>query len=96
MISTVYLDRELWEVLGTLLHELLHPGKIRVGAGKRNHHNAEFQARREVGLVIDSRGLTGYSASSPFKDLLGKRQVCFRARGLRPEGPPRGDRNTEM
>lgn len=67
-------QREVWEVLGTLLHELLHAWQETHGTpGKRNHHNAEFQAKaRELGLNIDRRGVTGYAASSLFKDLLCK------------------------
>jgi hypothetical protein len=93
-INTRYLDRALWEVLGTLLHELLHAWQDVNGTpGKRNHHNAEFQAKaRELGLVIDSRGLTGYSANSPFKDLLGKHGVLAPAHEIvAPKAPPRGD-----
>jgi hypothetical protein len=65
-------QRQLWEVLGTLLHELLHAWQEVHGTpGKRNHHNAEFQAKaRELGLVVDRRGVTGYAANSPFKELL--------------------------
>ena len=93
-INTRYLDRPIWEVLGTLLHELLHGWQDSNGKpGKRNHHNAEFQAKaRELGLVIDSRGLTGYSANSPFKDLLGRHGVRVPAHEVvAPKAPPRGD-----
>ena len=73
-INTRYLpgQRPLWEVLGTLLHELLHAWQETHGTpGKRNHHNAEFQAKaRELGLNIDRRGVTGFAANSPFKELL--------------------------
>ena len=64
--------RQLWEVLGTLLHELLHAWQEVHGTpGKRNHRNAEFQAKaRELGLNIDRCGVTGYAAKSPFKELL--------------------------
>ena len=47
-INARYLSgqRQVWEVLGTLLHELLHAWQEVQGTpGKRNHHNAEFQAR---------------------------------------------------
>ena len=73
-INSRYLpeQRQLWEVLGTLLHELLHAWQETHGIpGKRNHHNAEFQAKaRQLGLNIDRRGVTGFAASSPFKELL--------------------------
>ncbi len=72
--NTLYLngERDLWEILGTLLHELLHAWQQAHGTpGKRNHHNAEFRQKAwELGLIIDRRGVTGYRASSPFKTLL--------------------------
>jgi hypothetical protein len=37
----------------------------------RKHHNREFrQKARELGLIVDGRGVTGYAATSPFKSLL--------------------------
>jgi hypothetical protein len=86
--------RQLWEVLGTLLHELLHAWQEVHGTpGKRNHHNAEFQAKaRELGLNIDRRGLTGYAANSVFKDLLRLCGVSVPEHEIKaPAAPPRGD-----
>jgi hypothetical protein len=72
--NTLYLSgqRELWEILGTLLHELLHGWQQSHGtSGKRNHHNAEFRDKAwELGLIVDRRGVTGYRGTSPFKTLL--------------------------
>lgn len=94
-INSRYLSgqRQVWEVLGTLLHELLHAWQETHGTpGKRNHHNAEFQAKaRELGLNIDRRGITGYAANSPFKELLRKCGVSvpdheFVAPVVRPRG----------
>ena len=64
--------RRWWQILGTLLHELLHAWQHAHGKpGKRNHHNAEFRAKaRDLGLIIDAKGVTGYAATSPFKDVL--------------------------
>ncbi len=61
-----------WEVLGTLAHELLHAWQQAHGTpGKRNYHNSEFREKAiELGLVVDRRGVTGYTADSPFKNLL--------------------------
>lgn len=87
-------ERQVWEVLGTLLHELLHAWQQQHGTpGKRNHHNAEFQAKaRELGLVIDRRGVTGYLASSLFKELLRKFGVSVPdVETKAPEARPRGD-----
>ena len=87
-------QREVWEVLGTLLHELLHAWQETHGTpGKRNHHNAEFQAKaRALGLNIDRRGVTGYAASSLFKDLLCKYGVSAPTHETKaPAMRPRGD-----
>ncbi len=64
--------RPLWEILGTLLHELLHGWQQAHGTvGKRNHHNRELREKaRSLGLLIDKRGLTGYAANGLFKALL--------------------------
>lgn len=78
-LNTRYLPphREFWEVLGVLLHELLHAWQQAHGhPGKGNHHNREFRDKaRDLGLVIDERGVTGYSARTPFKDLLQEQGV---------------------
>lgn len=65
-------QRPFWEILGTLLHELLHGWQETHGTpGKRNHHNEEFRQKAwEVGLIIDRGGVTGYRAESEFKALL--------------------------
>jgi hypothetical protein len=86
--------RELWEVLGTLLHELRHAWQETHGTpGTRNHHNAEFQAKaRELGLIIDRRGVTGYAANSPFKELLRQCGVSVPNHEIKaPTARPRGD-----
>lgn len=64
--------RPAWQILGTLLHELLHGWQQAHGHPSRgNHHNAEFRDKaRGLGLIVDRRGVTGYAAQSPFKDLL--------------------------
>jgi hypothetical protein len=64
--------REPWEVLGTLLHELVHAWQQTHGKmSARKHHNAEFrQKAQELGLVVNGRGVTGYTAESAFKSLL--------------------------
>lgn len=73
-INTLYLfeEREVWEILGTLLHELLHAWQQAHGTPSRgNHHNAEFRQKAlGLGLDIDAKGVTGFAADSPFKMLL--------------------------
>lgn len=73
-LNARFLDgkRPLWQILGTLLHELLHGWQqVHGPVGKRNHHNRAFREKaKSLGLLIDRRGLTGYAASGPFKALL--------------------------
>lgn len=65
-------ERPDWEVLGTLLHELLHAWQQAHGKpGKGNYHNRQFRSRAlEFGLIIDERGVTEYANDSPFQTLL--------------------------
>ncbi len=95
-LNARYLDgkRPLWEILGTLLHELLHGWQQVHGAvGKRNHHNRAFREKAEsFGLLIDKRGLTGYAASGPFKEMLARFGVDAPAvEAPIPERRPRGN-----
>lgn len=95
-INTRYLSgqRQVWQVLGTLLHELLHAWQETHGTpGTRNHHNAEIQAKAlELGLNIDKRGATGFAANSPFKELLRKFGVSVPDHEVPiPKERPRGD-----
>ncbi len=66
--------RKPWQVLGTLLHELLHAWQDRFGKpGKWNYHNVEFRTKAaQYGLLIDSRGVTQYQPNSPFFAVLAK------------------------
>ena len=71
-LNSKYMSREPWETLGTLLHEMVHGWQQTHGVmSARNHHNVEFrQKAKELGLVIDRRGVTSYAAQSQFKNLL--------------------------
>lgn len=68
------MDREPWEILGTLFHELLHAWQEEHGKpGKGNFHNKEFRAKAlEFGLIIDSKGVTQYAPDSVFLRILTK------------------------
>jgi hypothetical protein len=65
-------DREPWELLGVVLHALIHGWQQ--ANGKRHdahHHDVAFREKAcEVGLIVDRNGMTGYAADSPFKDVL--------------------------
>lgn len=72
-INARYVEsREAWEVLGTLLHELLHGWQQAHGTpGKGNYHNRQFRDKaRSCGLVVDEQGVTTYVGDSPFFRLL--------------------------
>ena len=70
-------EREFWQVLGTLLHELLHAHQEAHGRpGKGNYHNVAFRKKaQEYGLIVDARGYTQYAPESLFLDLLAKHWV---------------------
>jgi predicted SprT family Zn-dependent metalloprotease len=86
-INKMYLGQQkYWEILGTLLHELLHAEQEQTGKpGSRNYHTKPFRDRADTfGLIVSPSGYTQYSpAPSPFWNILGKY-------GIKPEGylPP--------
>lgn len=77
-INARYLNnRPGWQVLGTLLHELLHAWQQAHGTpGKGNYHNYEFRNKALMyGLVIDRDGHTRYLEDSAFTALLRRHGV---------------------
>ncbi len=67
-INERYLRRQQpHDVLGTLLHELLHAWQQAHGRpGRRNYHNKEFREKaRGLDLVVDERGYTKYLPEQP-------------------------------
>jgi len=71
-------SREFWQVLGTLLHELLHAEQEQTGKpGKNNYHNKAFRKHAAfLGLIIDEWGhMEHVPAPSPFFDVLGKYDI---------------------
>ena len=64
--------REPWQILGTVLHELLHAWQEEHGKpGRPPYHNVEFRRKAvEFGLVIDEDGVTAYFPESRFMTLL--------------------------
>jgi predicted SprT family Zn-dependent metalloprotease len=75
-INEAYLEeRKFWEILGTLLHELLHAEQEQTGKpGKNNYHDKVFKKRAEsFGLIVSSSGYTQYQpVPSPFLNILKK------------------------
>ncbi len=79
-INQRHLDnREQWEILGTLLHELLHSWQQSHGRpGQHNYHNVQFRRKAaDYGLIVDSQGHTQYQPDSPFFAVLDKYGVAF-------------------
>lgn len=81
-INESYLkDRYYWEILGTLLHELIHAEQQESGTlGKsvtRNYHNNSFIERvKQFGLIVNRRGQQCYAKTpSPFMNILEKYDV---------------------
>ena len=60
------------DVLGTLLHELLHAWEAENGRpGKNNYHTRAFRRKAgELGLIVDDRGRQSYASPSRFFSLL--------------------------
>ncbi len=72
-------DRQPWQILGVLLHELLHAWQSVHGhPSGNNYHNMEFRHKaRSLGLVVDHVGHTQYEPDSPFFDILRKYNIDF-------------------
>jgi hypothetical protein len=77
--------REPWQLLGTLLHELLHAWQDVFGKpGKHNYHNKQLREKAySLGLVIDTKGHTQYLPKSRFFEFLNRFGVET------PQFPPR-------
>lgn len=72
-INRRYLHQQQpYQILGTLLHELLHAWQdIHGKPGKGNYHNKEFREKaRSYGLIIDTKGHQQEEPNSPFFQLL--------------------------
>lgn len=71
-INRHHLNREPYQILGTLFHEMLHAWQEKFGRpGKGNYHNKQFRAKAEsFGLVINTKGQTQFKPDSPFLRLL--------------------------
>ncbi len=72
VINQGHLGDDFWEVLGTLLHELIHGWQQAFGKpGRGNYHNKEFRDKAtSYGLAVDHRGVTKYEPESRFFELL--------------------------
>ncbi|MCC7290455.1 MAG: hypothetical protein IT449_00170 [Phycisphaerales bacterium] len=83
-----------WQVLGALLKHLLHGWQQAHGTpAKRGHHNRELRDKAaSIGLLLDEKGLLGFAAESPFKDLLRRHDIAVPGEEVPiPERRPRGE-----
>jgi len=79
-INREYLnEQQPWEVLATLLHEMLHAWQEEHGTpGKNNYHNSELRKKAAtLGLVINSAGIQEYTLNSPFFNMLQREQIAI-------------------
>jgi hypothetical protein len=94
-INALYLtgQRSTYEILGTLLHELLHAWQEEHGIpGDRNHHNREFREKAlTLGLIVDENGVTSFAAESSFKEMLLDAAISVPVGEVLHVGKPRGD-----
>lgn len=77
-INLRHVRREtFWDVLATLLHELLHAWQQAYGEpGKRNYHNKKYREHAlSLGLEVDQRGRQSVIPDGPFVELLRRRGV---------------------
>ncbi len=69
--------KEFWEILGHLLHQLLHAWQqVQGKSGKGCYHNVQFRRKAaEFGLLVDQAGHQQYQPKGPFMRLLKKHGV---------------------
>jgi hypothetical protein len=77
-VNTAHLNRPLWDILATLIHEMCHSWqKIYGKPSKSWFHNKEFQTKMsELGIVINNKGCH-LGIGDPFVFLLRKHGVQF-------------------
>jgi hypothetical protein len=72
-LNTLHLDRPLYEVLATLLHEMTHEWQDLFGrSSKRGYHNREFTAKCQALGIPCTGGYSSYTVgyADPFVALL--------------------------
>ncbi|MCL4743635.1 MAG: hypothetical protein KJZ54_15680 [Phycisphaerales bacterium] len=85
---------EQWKILGVLLKHLLHAWQDAHGTpAGRGHHNREFREKAaSLGLLVDEKGMLGFAAAGPFKDLLRRHGIAApREESPIPTRRPRGE-----
>ena len=77
-LNRAYLNRPLWDILTTLLHEMTHSWQATYGKPSNSwFHNKEFQLKMlEFGIICNSNGCHS-GAGDPFVYLLKKHGIIF-------------------
>jgi len=77
-INSAHLNRPLWDILTTLLHEMVHSWQTLYGKPSNSwFHNKEFQLKiLEFGIICNSKGCH-HGIGDPFVFLLKKHNVIF-------------------
>jgi hypothetical protein len=77
-INSCHLNRPLWDILATLLHEMTHSWQYLYGTPSRSwFHNKEFQLKMlQFGIVTNSKGCH-LAIGDPFVFMLQKHGVSF-------------------
>jgi hypothetical protein len=87
-INSAHLNRPLWDILATLLHEMTHSWQATYGKPSNSwFHNKEFQLKMlEFGIICNSKGCH-HGVGDPFVYLLKKHGIVFnRLTELEPDG----------
>ena len=77
-INRTHLNRPLWDILTTLLHEMTHSWQASYGNASTSwFHNKEFQMKMlEFGIVVNNKG-SHLEVKDPFVFLIKKHGVVF-------------------
>ena len=77
-INRCHLNRELWDILATLLHEMCHSWQHCYGTPSKSwFHNREFQLKMfSMGIIVNSKGCH-QGVADPFVYLLQKHGIQF-------------------
>ena len=75
-INRVHLDRPMWDILATLVHEMCHSWQAAYGEPSNSwFHNKEFREKMlEIGIVVNSKGCH-LGVQDPFVFILKKHRV---------------------
>jgi hypothetical protein len=77
-LNRAHLDRPLWDLLATLVHEMVHSWQAMYGKPSNSwFHNKEFQLKMlEIGIITNNEGFH-LGLGDPFVFMLKKHSVTF-------------------